>query len=237
MFDSQRQSCLARISEVRVLYECISRMESGDPRVPDSTEVLMLRGLFYVHLYAALEYSVNQAVQRYLNAVSALGIRIDHFNSYLYSVILDSEFSAIRDVGESKKWERRISLLARQQSGDACAISDTVFSTYLQNVWLASLEQIFICFCIQDPVVPDQRLGLFVNEIVEKRNTVAHGRDTPSNVGRGTRSSDLKIRLDAITQVIEHVFVCFEKALGDHAFIAGTHRPNYVAKPAGAIAQ
>ena len=68
MFATQRRESSIRMNELRGLLDVIKLQESSDPQIPDPAEVLILRGLFYVHLYAVFEFSVNQAVQRFLVA-------------------------------------------------------------------------------------------------------------------------------------------------------------------------
>ena len=196
--------------------------------VADTHEVLILRGLYYVHLYAAFEHSVNQGVQSFLKAVTNLRVSTAHFELPLFSVALDSQLSSLGDVGEAKKWGRRLDIFNRQNSEGKCVLNDTVFGLYLQNVWIENLQQVFNCLNIPDPVIPDPRLGPYVEEIVEKRNIVAHGRESPAIVGRGTRTPELKIRLDAIAEVVQHIFDCFEKGLTTRSFIAPQHRATYL---------
>lgn len=230
MFNSARQGATVRFNEVRALLECIKQQESSNPQVADNHDVLILRGLYYVHLYAAFEYAVNQSVQSFLKAVTSCRVKTAHLVPPLFSLALDPELSSLSNIGEKKKWQRRLDVFDRQNSHDECVLNDLVFGDHLQNVWLISLTQVFHCLNIPNPVVPDPRFGLFINEIVEKRNAVAHGRESPADVGRGTRSPDLQKRLDAITTVVQHIFDSYEQALSTYSFVAPQHRASYLVR-------
>lgn len=228
MFTSEKRNATNRLTEVRQLLETIKALES--PALPpvDSTEVLILRGLFYVHLYATLEHSVNEVVQRLLHAITGIKIKIAHFEPVFLNVTLDPEFSSLSQSGEKNRWSKRIAFLRRQYSVDEAILSESVFSHYLQNIWKENLVQIFECFLINEPIVPDPALSPYIDEIVNKRNAVAHGRESPVRVGAGTRSSDLHIRLDAVSRIITHLIECFEKHLTELNFIRLDQRAQYL---------
>lgn len=228
MLSSARKSATVRINEVRVLLECIKRQEPSNPQETDTQDVLILRGLYYVHLYAAFEYSVNQGIQSFLQVVTTFKVKTTHLDLSLFSVALDGELTSLKNIGEKNKWQRRLEVFNRQNSQDELILSDMVFGDYLQNVWFKNLQQVFNCLNISSPVVPNPRFVFFIDEIVEKRNKVAHGRESPAVVGRGTRTPDLQIRLDAIAAVIQHIFDCYEQALTTYSFIAPQHRSNYL---------
>lgn len=222
-----RLNSASRINEVRKMLDVIKHMESSDPLAPDSNEVLILRGLYYVHLYGAFEHSVNQGVQAVLGNITSSKVKINHIEHILYSVVLDPQFNSYKDSGVDAKWEKRIKLLNKIKSDSECKISDAVFSFFLQNIWHKSLEQVFECLCIPFPCVPENRLIGYIDEIVNKRNAVAHGRECAADVGAGTRSPELQIRHDAIVQVINHIYDCFENYLIGKHYISEAHRANY----------
>ena len=227
MFTSERLNATNRLTEVRQLLETIKALESTDPLKPDSTEVLILRGLFYVHLYATLEHSVNQSVERLLRAVIDLKVQTAHFEPLFLGVALDPEFSSFGDTGKSTRWSKRIAFLKKQTSLEETTLNLSIFSMYVQNIWKKDLLQVFECLYINEPIVPDSNLIHYIDEIVNKRNAVAHGRESPVRVGLGTRSSDLLIRLDAISRIITHLIQCFEKHLAHRNFIRIGERAKY----------
>jgi hypothetical protein len=183
----------------------------------------MLRGLFFVHLYAVFEYSVTDAVQGLLQQISQRKVPYAQLEQLFYTVALDGRFAAIAGVGPDKKWKARKDLLRLQRSSEVCEINDTALNRDLQNIWYETLENLFECFCIAPPILPDPRFKGYIDEVVSKRNAVAHGRESPLVVGR-MRSTDLRTRLDAMAGTAMHVILQFGNHLAAQAFVAAPHR-------------
>jgi hypothetical protein len=55
MFEVERAASNERLQEVRLMHQLISEMESPDPLQPEPDRVLVLRGAFFVLLYAYFE--------------------------------------------------------------------------------------------------------------------------------------------------------------------------------------
>ncbi|WP_375771021.1 MAE_28990/MAE_18760 family HEPN-like nuclease [Archangium gephyra] len=226
MLHSQRAEAYQRLKEVRLTLETIKSLESTDVLVPDPSNVTVLRGLYYVHLYAALEFTVNSATQAVLQQIAALNVRYSDFVPSLYSIALDGAFKSVRDA-RSEQWKKRLALLATQFSNDTCTVSPVVFSSDLQNIWYKTLVELFDCLGITSLPVPDIRLKQYIDEIVEKRNAVAHGRESPILAAAGRRSPDLEQRYDAVSKTIDYLFDCFEGYLQRRDFVRQDQRAAY----------
>jgi len=216
----------SRLSEVFQLIDVIKRLEAIPP-LPDPNEVKILRGLFWVHLYAALEYAVSNGVQRFLQAIDTLNAPPVHFTPRFFSVVLDSNFSALRNVGEDKRWTKRVELLNAQVSGVPTKINPDIFGLYLQNVWVEKMEILFSCLEINQPIVPDPSYKPYIDELVSQRNGVAHGRMSALAVGSSRRSNELLIRFNAISAICTHFFDCLEQHHSTRSVIQYLHRATY----------
>lgn len=210
MLTAVRADVTARLSEVFQLVEHIRTVEVAPP-LSDPPEARILRGLFYVHLYAALEYAVNQGVQRFLQAIAALNAPPQHFQPRFFSVALDGNFASFRNVGEEKRWTTRVKLIDALKSTTPQRISSDLFGLYLQNIWAERLDTLFACLDISHPIVPDPSYRLYVDELVEHRNGVAHGRYSALGIGSSKRSPDLLIRHQAISSTCIHILDCLEQ--------------------------
>ena len=228
MFDAERAAATERLQEVRALYQLVTAQESElDPRQPEPDQLLVLRGLFFVLLYAYFESSVNRFVSATLNHVSGAAILTKHLQVALYSLALNPTLTALESSGKNTKWRHRVALFADQDSSDRCAINDVVLSIYLQNIWHASLLQVFSCLGIREQVVPSNRHIGYVDELVDKRNAIAHGREAAADVGRRFRSSELLVRLDAVAEVVAHLEASLTTYLDQKLYIADSHRAAY----------
>ena len=228
MFINQRSASLLRFHELRSLLTFIRANESPDPMTtPDDRSVATVRGLFVVNLYGAYEYSVNLAVERLLDLISSKSVAALHLEVCVHSVACDAEFDSLRSVGELKQWQRRLTLVRRQASPDPVVIPGSVFYQFLQNIRVASLEQVFDCLGVSASPVPDPRFRGYLDEVVEKRNQVAHGRESPYDAASGMRSPELERRLEAISKTCDHVFDSFEAHLASKAYVQQPHRHLY----------
>lgn len=220
----------SRLAEVRKLLEHIKRLESAAARDHDAVSgetAAILRGMFFVHLYGALEYAVSLSVQVLLQEITRLAISFSHFEHLVFAVALDPEFKSIVDTGWDSKLEKRRLLLQKQLSMDSCALNDTVFHDQLQNVWTRTLDQVFENLCITADSVPEIRMRGYVDELVTHRNEIAHGRSSASVVGRLKSSGDLEERIKAVSQIIDHVIINFDDYLTNREFVAASHRSLY----------
>lgn len=209
-----------RSSELREHLVLVRALESADPTVPDTNEVLILRGLYYVHLYSLIEYTINQAVVEALRFIKETSTPYNQLVEDFLPVALDPDFSSFSAVGrKGKNWDRRFSFIRKERSGDACSPNEAVLGYDLQNIWCETLEFVFKCFSISDPVVPDPRFRPFIDEIVNKRNAVAHGRETAARVGRGTRSPDLELRFQAVVDTCNYLLDRFDLYIANLEFV------------------
>jgi RiboL-PSP-HEPN len=226
MLTTLRAEVSARLSEVLSLIDLIRHLESAPP-TPDPREAKILRGLFHVHLYGALEYTVNEGVQRFLQATNSLSIAPRHLEARFCSVALDPSFTSIRNVGEDKRWPARLKVIDLQTSPNPQPINVDVFGLYLQNVWAEKLEVLFKCLNINEPVVPDHTFRLYIDELVERRNEVAHGRMSALGIGSARRSPDLLVRYNAISATCFYILDCFERHHQTRTLVIEAHRPEY----------
>lgn len=222
MLKAVKKEAASRLSEVFHLIGLIQSLEAVPP-LSDSNEVKVLRGLFWVHLYAALEYSISNGVQRFLQEVGKLNAPPLHFVPSFFSVVLEPNFSALRNVGEDKRWTKRMEFINAQGSGTPSKINADIFGLYLQNVWVEKMETIFSCLEIVQPIVPDLSYKTYIDELVLQRNGIAHGRVSALDAGSYRRSAELLIRYNAINLTCSHFFDCLDQ----HNIKRGVIHPSY----------
>jgi hypothetical protein len=227
-----------RLVELRSLLEHIKKLEAVavvDRDVISGQLATLLRGLFYVHLYGALEYAVSLSVQVLLQEMSKTAVPFSQYEHLLHVVALDSDFQAIKDSSWDAKFSKRSGLLKKQVSSTACVLNDSLFSDRLQNVWFSTLNDVFEYLQIPGSPVPEPGMQGYIDEIVENRNAVAHGRSSPTTIGRLHTSADLDVRLKAIREVIDHIIISFDGYLESREFIAHAYRSAYLPAPVSSV--
>ena len=180
-------------------------------------------------MYGALEFCVTQGSQLFIAYACGLNVQHRHLEVSFNAVALDPEFSSLQDRGEKSKWKARRTVLDRFRSAEPLQVSETVFGTFLQNIWPKTIEEVFACFCIDAPPTSQARHIGYIKELVEKRNAIAHGRETASEAAEGRTSAELEILMDAIYEVC----VYFLDTLSNHAtslrFVRQEERATYSA--------
>ncbi len=229
MFSEISKNVTTRLFEVRRLLAHIQALEGilpSDPAVADIVGIL--RGLFFVDLYGAFEYAVEQSVQTFLQHLSAAGIPYREFEQLLFAITLHQEFESAATVAHRKKWSQRRSLLTKQISGDTCQVNDLMFHYYLQSISYSTIRDIFEWLCIPKSAVPDTRIIGYIDEISGARMEIAHGRKSAQDVGRRWSSSDLEKRLEAIGEESNYIIASFDEFVIQKGFVAAAHRVKYL---------
>lgn len=221
-----------RLAEVQRTLALVKKLEANAAEEKDSVSAenaAILRGLFFVHLYGALEYSITLSVQVLLQEMTKVAVPFYQIEHLLHAVVLDDKFRSSADPGLKLRWAKRRELLSKQISAAPCPLNDTVFQDHLQNVWYETLRTIFEYLCIPENAVPEDRMRGYIDEIADNRNSIAHGRQTAQGVGRRVTSADLQERFDAVTKVVNHVLGIFDEYLRLRQFIDADHRAPYIA--------
>lgn len=227
MFDAHRDEVAKRFSEVRVLLDHVRALEAPPPSV-DPPEVRVLRGLFYVHLYAAVEYTLTGCVERSLSGIQQLSVKTSHFEPCFHAVALDADLKSLSDAGEKGKWKKRLDLWRKSSDENDCAAVDTaIFGPYLQNVSSQRIDTISNCLNISTPMFVHSSHRTYFDELVERRNGVAHGRFSALGLGSARRSPDLMLRFNAISESCLHMIDVFEETLQSRTTIRENFRSLY----------
>lgn len=162
--------------------------EGLDPRGTEdkvnrlSEEVKYLKGLWIVSLYGAFEKSLNSIFNEVLGVVEASEATFNSLKPSLKTIFGYSHIQSIKDCSYDTVIEKAIDFFRTSESPSKVALSVNPLTTYLQNVDGKSI--IFLCnvLSINDYQIDLGRLGR-LNNLKERRNAVAHGRETPAEVG------------------------------------------------------
>lgn len=221
----ERSRANERMHQVRTLLTFIKTQESQSIPPVDSDDVKIIRGLFFVSLYGAFEKTINEVVEQYLRAVGGLKVEFSDLTWSFLPTALDPVLTSFKATGH---WEKRVKIFETIQSEVPCTVSDTIFSDQLQNTWYKKLEQIALYIGVRNRFLRNQRDSHYVDEVVDKRNQVAHGRNTPLVIGSLGRALDLEIRFDAIDRVIDDYVAMLESHFNSLDFVREDRRNKYL---------
>lgn len=206
----------ARLRDVRLFLDMIKK--SPNPQYLQQ-EIKIAKGLFFVHLYGAYEYTVTLSIQKAIEVINSMNCRIDACQTLFLSMIFDSECKSLSTVGRNNQWSKRWELFERIKSVDLVSIDSTIFSIECQNIKYRQLECFWKNFCIKAPVLPRMLLKGRIDELVENRNAIAHGRESPANVGGRYSIDELEKRYTDIDEVCTYIIQSFETCLNNKDFL------------------
>jgi MAE_28990/MAE_18760-like HEPN len=218
LLDEVAAASSARLVEASLYLQFIEKSSaiSGFSR-----ELTSAKGLFFVHLYGPYEFTVASSVQRALREINRIKPRISDCHPAVLSMVLDPECRSLADVGSDKTWDRRRSLLSRACSADEVALAESLMPTNGGNPKYAQLKSIWETFSIRDPVVPRPEIRGRIEELVEHRNAIAHGREAPAAIGGRFTLKELRDRYSDVSELCTHIIRAFEGYLTGKHYLVG----------------
>ncbi|WP_397443989.1 MAE_28990/MAE_18760 family HEPN-like nuclease [Pseudomonas chlororaphis] len=208
-----------RFREVRMFLSFIKTQESMDVPPVDSIEVKILRGLYYVQLYGALEQSLNDAAESFLQALSELKLCNNDFSLAILPTVMNSHFKSLSEVQGQKRWKKRVDFISAIANGDLSKIENTVFSPLFQSSEVEVISNVMSYIGINSDPLRESEDRFYVDEVVQKRHQVAHGRVSPVIVGSRGRSDDLEFRLEAVWRIVELVIEMLDEHFKSLSFL------------------
>ncbi|KJH85497.1 hypothetical protein UG46_17430 [Pseudomonas fluorescens] len=225
-FEGVRNLARERLSEVQIFLNHIALLEPNDAITPHPPEVKILRGFFYVHLYAALEKSINETVQLTLRLIASHNAPARHYDLSFGSIAVRGRLQAFKQCKLKNYDSHASSIFSSMDSAESSKIDETQFADNLMNVWTNSILEVLNCFGIVDFIV-EPRVRTTIDELVENRNKVAHGRESALVVGERHRSNILRDKFSITTTLIDAVISQLETYYISRAFIKPDIRTTY----------
>ncbi len=219
MFSDITLQSTLRLIEVRELLDFIKSNTPKPPNV-EPTNILISKGLFFVHLYGAYEYTVKTTVSRTIDLINKKNPQLNNCKPLFLSIILNSELDSIASVGD-KKWEKRHTLFTKFNTNNIVQIQNDIFPTNGRNLKYRQLQSIWNSFSISDPILPRQSLGGRITELIENRNAIAHGNEPAATIGSLNTISELYIRHSEISEVCSYIIKTFEEYVKNDRFLKG----------------
>lgn len=214
-FSIVRSNSRERFSEVLVNLAFIE-LQEGDGAA--SIEVKILRGLFYVHLYSALEKAVNETIEQTILLVKNESVKNKHYENSFNVISLNSKMQGFKQCSYKNYFSKSAEVFESLVSEDSFDLNNTLFSENLQNIWYKTLQETVRSFGANQISI-DPRVRLTIDEVVEKRNAVAHGRETPVSVGERHRADILRTKTQEIQLVVEQFISTFEEYMLNKKYI------------------
>jgi hypothetical protein len=183
MWNPLRTEVVDRFSAVESFFKATSVFRGDD--------ALSAKGLAFVQIYAAYEFSVRAVVRTAVDAIKLHGHKAQELIPSLMALFMDAELTSLRDCGIAKVWESRIKLFDRLFSEYPASIPNTVFPRDGTHYRHGQLLTIFKVFSINRPPAQRRNHLHLIDTMVNHRNDIAHGLETASNIGRRYSRGDI----------------------------------------------
>jgi hypothetical protein len=178
-------------------------------------------------LYAAFEYSIDQSFIRLAQYISSKGVAQKHIQTPIFSVGLDDEFKALADLKSLEKGLRkRIEAMTLARDTSPVSIRDSVLSQGLQSAASSMIALAFDAYGISEPYLFNPTAKGYIDEVVERRHAVAHGRESPITVGV-RKVAELRVRYDSLYNQSIYVIEVINKFCIEKKYVLPYHRRFY----------
>jgi RiboL-PSP-HEPN len=159
------------------------------------------KGMVFVQLYATYEFTVRGVTTGAIDAIAASGRRYLQLNPCLLSLMLHDPLKGVRECGSNNIWKTRERLFEKLYSADQIVLLNTTFPSDGSHFRQDQLETLFRIFGIHRIPARRRRHLQRINEVVNHRNEIAHGRATADQIGRSYTHSEIRRAISQIRSV------------------------------------
>lgn len=177
------------------------------------------KGLFFVYLYGIYEEIVRKTIYATVSALNNSSTKIGDCKYELYTVLFSPEYDALYNVGNERKWEKRWDIANKLSLNMQVDIQPDLFPTDGRNIRIRQLQSIANSFGLKESVLPRNEIGGYVQELVNRRNDIAHGNKLPREIGRNYTQEDLLKRCEILSEVCTYVVAMYEKYIAEKGYL------------------
>lgn len=216
MFSDINSESNRRLSEVKSSLILIKNEEAIRHL---SVDIKIHKGIFFVLLYGALEYTITASVQRCITIINNKNYNIQSLKPTIFSLIFHSECDAIADA-KDRKWTKRYNLFSQINNNKVCVIEDHLFPTSKGNIKYQQLESIWKTFGVSAAVLTDIKLKGRLSDLADNRNAIAHGRELASVVGGRYTATEIEHIYNDISGYCSYIISVFEDYITNEECLA-----------------
>ncbi|CAI1547208.1 MAE_28990/MAE_18760 family HEPN-like nuclease [Serratia marcescens] len=214
VLDAVSSGVTERLRLCSLLLSHISIVERSSAAFSDDL-ARMQKGVFFVQLYAALEYTVTNSFSTFLELISRRPLAPRNYEPALLSVLLNSNFKSLLDSGKKNSWKKKFELLNKVFSDEVCNVDSSVFPSSAMNIAHQEIKDIWFFLGLSCPTLPDGVHPPLLMEIKDHRNAIAHGRECANTIGGRYSIEQLKKKYTDVELLCHHVVNSIDKHYRD----------------------
>lgn len=209
-FDDAEEEIRARLAESSLFLRHLRAMHASELSPSDDLQK-SLKAHWLVSLYASLERGINAVIEAALFEITSAAPASDACLPPLHSLIHFPMIQALRDCSNNRIFDRSVALFDASQSGAAVKFSDNPLAERLQNVDGKTFGWLLGLFGAEQYEIEASHLGR-LNNLRERRNAVAHGRESAVEVGQRFGLDELA----RLYEIVDEELTRFQLSLSDH---------------------
>lgn len=219
MFTEVSLNSTKRLLEAKRLMELCSNNKFDEEL---ATTDSVLKGVVYVLLYGALEFTITHCVSRTIEILNDKTLNLYEVLPSLWGLIYDSACKRIETAGTNKKWENRYKLFKELTKDKVIEqIESTLFPSSNGNIKEQQLDRVWKTFGLNAPMFEPEHMSVkqCLLELAEGRMAVAHGRECASQVGSLKTTGDLEGLYDSISRYCSYLIECFTQYINQEEYL------------------
>ena len=219
MFTEVSLNSTIRLLEAKRLMELCSDDKFDEEQ---ATTDSVLKGVVYVLLYGALEFTITHCVSRTIEILNDKTLNLYQVLPSLWGLIYDSACKRIETAGTNKKWENRYKLFKELTKDKVIEqIESTLFPSSNGNIKEQQLDRVWKTFGIKAPMFEPEHMSVkqTLLDLANGRMAVAHGRECASQIGSLKSSSDLEELYDSISRYCSYLIECFTQYINQEEYL------------------
>lgn len=219
MFTEVSLNSTKRLLEAKRLMELCSDDKFDEEQ---ATTDSVLKGVVYVLLYGALEFTITHCVSRTIEILNDKTLNLYQVLPSLWGLIYDSACKRIETAGTNKKWENRYKLFKELTKDKVIEqIESTLFPSSNGKIKEQQLDRVWKTFGIKAPMFEPEHMSVkqTLLDLANGRMAVAHGRECASQIGSLKSSSDLEELYDSISRYCSYLIECFTQYINQEEYL------------------
>jgi hypothetical protein len=208
-FANAQAEIVERFSEASALLLYLKSVAPPELQ-PTDENTKSLKGLWLVSIYAATERSVNATTEAALAEISRHSARSVDCSPSLHSLLHYDKIRSLRDCGNRKIFDSSIPLFEASFGTTVVNVIDNPLAESLQNVDAGTMSWVLKLFGAPSMQPTASSVGR-VNALRERRNAVAHGRESAAQVGERYTLQELQNIYNAADEVVSAFFLAIKE--------------------------
>lgn len=197
-----RSEMVARISALKAYLVYLAKLQSD---YGNNDAIKAAKGSFFVLNYGIYENLIVEAVRCLVAEINLRSLEFRKLRTPTLSFVLSPELDGIAGTSRQRAWEKRLNIIEKGRSNTPVQIDESLFPYDDSHFRHDQLKLIWNVFGLAAPELPHPGFIQYIDEMVDNRNRIAHGRESPVSVGGRFSIGDIETKTNQNEQLCSHI--------------------------------